>query len=89
MEKTVKENRIGIIKNKNNNYGIFLRMNIVKEQKENINNYEKVMKNFIRFCKNKYNMQEYAACLERSEGEYMHIHMYINQFLPLKEINKK
>jgi len=89
MEKTIKKNHVLNIKNNINNYGIFLRMNISKEQNENINNYEKIMKSFIRFCKDKYNMQEYAACLERSEGQYMHIHMYVNQFLPLKEINKK
>ena len=87
MEKNLKGNSIYEVKSEK--YGIFLRMNIAKEKKDNINNYEKVMKSFIRYCKDKYNMEEYVACLELSEGEYMHIHMYINQFLPLKEINKK
>jgi hypothetical protein len=34
-------------------------------------------------------MKEYAACLEKSSEGLLHVHIYINQFMPLKEINKQ
>ena len=71
-------------KEKTIQWGIFLRMNVTTIEKN-----EEIMKKFIRYCKNKYSLQEYAGCLEKSLEGYLHNHLYVNQYLPLKEINKK
>jgi hypothetical protein len=34
-------------------------------------------------------MKEYAGVMERSKEGFIHVHIYINQYLPLKEINKQ
>lgn len=86
MDWKIKMNEI----NKNNNYwGIFLKLYLPKETIDIINTYEKVMGKIIRKWKDKYNMKEYAACLEKSNEGFLHVHIYINQFMPLKEINEQ
>lgn len=70
-------------------WGIFLRMSAAKETLDVINVYEKAVPKIIRKWKDNYNMKEYAGVMERSKEGFIHVHIYINQYLPLKEINKQ
>lgn len=70
-------------------WGIFLKLMVTKEQHDVVVFYEKIMPKIIRKWKDNYNMKEYAAVLERSSEGFIHVHIYINQFMPLKEINKQ
>jgi len=77
-----------MIKNEKDNvkWGIFLKLYVSKDTKDIINFYEKVIGKIIRKWKDKYSMKEYAACLERSKEGFLHVHIYINQFMPLKRL---
>lgn len=81
-----KENMLNKEEKGSNNYGIFLRMHISKNKKNIYEEYERVMAKIIRKWKYNYKMKEYAGCLERSEQGYLHVHLYINQFMPIKKI---